>query len=147
MIHKSTYPAIVSIIGLIVVLGIDSGFDALMRFLSYQRMEMFFLNSVIFWCYALIALLLAAILLLLAWLVLINPPRNAWISLVFLIIGSFIVFYPALYYNPTLAIGRWLPGFDTLLSYTSYFSFSGGFIAIIGLFALVFRGGKWTDSK
>ena len=147
MIHKSAYPVIVSIIGLIVVLGIAWGFDALMRFLSYQRMEMFFLNFVIFWCYALIALLLAAILLLLAWLVLINAPRNVWISLVFLVIGLFIVFYPALYYNPTLALGRWLPGFDSLLSYTSYLSFSGGFIAIIGLFALVFRRGKRTDSN
>ena len=114
MIHKSAYPAIVSIIGLIVVLGIAWGFDALMRFLSYQRMEMFFLNFVIFWCYGLIAFLLAAILLLLAWLVLINAPRNVWISLVFLVIGLFIVFYPALYYNPAFALGRWLPGFDAL---------------------------------
>ena len=146
MIRKSNFPMVISITGLIVVLGIAWGFDTLMRFLNYQKLELFFLNFVIFWLYAFFSLLLAALLLLLAWFVIIQTPRNVWVSLVFLLIGLFIVIYPALYFTPALCC--WLPNIDVLLeSFTSYILFSGGFIAIIGLLALTLPRGKRMGTK
>ena len=97
----------VSILGLIVVLGVAWGFDAWMEFLSRRNSQTFSLVWVIFWSYPLIALFLAAILLLLAWFVFNPAPRNMWISLVFLIVGLFIVIYPALVFTPALCC--WVP--------------------------------------
>lgn len=136
MIRKSGYPLVVSMIGLIAVLGIAWGFDALIQYL-YNRNELTFsLSLTITWSLALFALLLAAILLLLAWFVLSQAPRNIWISLVFLIVGLFIVTYPALAFTPLFCC--WVPYIGPLqISRTMYLFSSGGFIAIIGLLDLV----------
>jgi hypothetical protein len=144
MIRKFPYPVIVSIVGFFVVLGIAWGSDTISRFYNLNNMEPHVLNFIYLWFYPLITLLLAAILLILAWFVLIQAPRNVWISLVFLVTGLFLVFYLALYFIPELG----LPSIDVLLNtHTSYLSSSGGFIAIIGLLALVLRNGKQINSK
>lgn len=136
MIRKSGYPLVVSMIGLIAVLGISWGFDTLIQYL-YNRNELTFsLGLVIPWSLALVALLLAAIMLLLAWFVLSQAPRNIWLSLVFLIVGLFIVTYPALAFTPLFCC--WVPYIGPLqISRTMYLFSSGGFIAIIGLLDLV----------
>lgn len=137
MNRRSAYLSkVVSIIGLIVVLGVTWGFDAWMEFLSQRNGQTFSLGWAILWSYPLIALLLAAMLLLLAWFVLSQAPRNVWISLVFLVVGLFIVIYPALVFTPALCC--WVPYIGPLqLSRTLYLFSSGGFVAIIGLFGLI----------
>ncbi len=127
---------ILSIIGAIVILGIAWIHDAASRFYNLNNMELYLLNFISLWVYPLIALLLAAALLILAWFVLIYAPRNIWTSLLFLITGLFIRFYLAIYLTPPL--GLWLPSIDILLNTTiSYLSSSSSFIAMIGLFAII----------
>jgi hypothetical protein len=146
MIRKSPYPAVVSIIGLFVVLGIAGGFDALIQFLYRRSLETPSLGFVIAWSLALFALLLATILLIFAWFVLSHAPRNVWISLVFLIVGLFIVIYPALVYTPALCC--WMPYIGPLqISRTMYLFSSGGFVASIGLLAVVLPGRERMGSK
>ena len=136
MIRKSGYPLVVSLIGLIAVLGIAWGLDALIQYLNNRNQVTVSLSLLITWCLALFALLLAAIWLLLAWFVLSQAPRNIWISLVFLIVGLFIVTYPALVFTPLFCC--WVPYIGPLqLSGTKYLFSSGGFVAIIGLFRLI----------
>ena len=136
MIRKSGYPLVVSLIGLIAALGIAWGFDALIQYLNNRNQVTVSLSLLITWCLALFALLLAAIWLLLAWFVLSQAPRNIWISLVFLIVGLFIVTYPALVFTPLFCC--WVPYIGPLqISRTMYLFSSGGFIAIIGLLNLV----------
>jgi hypothetical protein len=127
---------VVSFIVLIVVLGVAWGFDAWMEFLGRGNAQTFSLAWALFWSYPLIALLLAAMLLLLAWFVLSQAPRNVWISIVFLIVGLFIVLYPTLIFTPALCC--WVPYIGPLqISRTLYLFSSGGFVAIIGLFGLI----------
>jgi hypothetical protein len=107
-----------------------------MEFLSLRNSQTFSLTGVIFWSYLLIALLLAAILLLLAWFVLSQASKSVWISWVFLLVGLFILIYPALVYIPGFCC--WVPYIGPLqLSGTKYLFSSGGFVAIIGLFRLI----------
>ena len=102
------------------------------------------MNYVVFWAYALIALLLAPIWLLLAWFVLIRSPRNVWVALVFLLSGLFIVIYPALYYTPALCC--WLPTIAPIQITPTMFVFSsGGFAAIMGLSSLVLPRGSRSN--
>jgi hypothetical protein len=143
MLRKPLQSTVVSILGLIVVLGIAWCSDAVRQYYNIKNFDVRTVIFANFWGYPLIVLLFAALMLILAWFVLIQAPKNAWICLVFLVIGLLIVFYPALYYVP--AIG--LPSIDVLLNPTSNLFSSGGFIAIIGLIALIFRSGKRTGSK
>ena len=144
MSRKSNNPVFVSITGLIGVLGIAWGCDGLIHFLNYLGVETFLLNYFILWVYALIALVLAAIWLLLAWFVLIQAPRNTWVSLVFLLSGLFIVAYPALYLTPALCCG--LPDITAIqLAPTMSLFSSGGYVAVIGLAGLVLRRGEKTS--
>jgi hypothetical protein len=134
--RSATLSSVVSILGLIVVLGVAWGFDAWMEFLGRRNAVTFSLTWAIFYSYPLIALLLAAMVLLLAWFVLSQAPRNVWISLVFLIIGLFIVSYPTLIFTPALCC--WVPYIGPLqLARTMYLFSAGGFVAIIGLFGLI----------
>jgi hypothetical protein len=126
---------IFSIVGLILLLGLAMGFDALMAFLQ-QNIETF--GSIIFWSYALTTALLAAASLFLFWFLLNRVPRNVWVALIFLLAGSFVVAYPALYMTPALP---WL-SVPLWLTSRSYVIYSGGLIAMMGLFALVLPRGK-----
>lgn len=142
MNYKFNRPVAVSITGLIGVLGIAWLCDGLMQFLRDQNAVTFTLNYVIFWMFGLVALLLAAVWLLVAWVVLIRLPRNVWVSLLYLVCGLFIVFYPALYYSPayTPLLCCWLPNIAAIqLAPTMYLYSSGGWAAIIGLAGLVLR--------
>jgi hypothetical protein len=147
MTRKSNNPVVVSITGLIGVLGIAWLCDGLMQFLRYQTAETVSLNAVIFWIFGLVALVLAAVWLLVAWVVLIRLPGNVWVSLLYLVCGLFIVFYTALYYSPAYSpiLCCWLPNIAAIqLGSTMYLYSSGGWVAIIGLAGLVLRGGKRT---
>ena len=138
---KPNNPVLVSIAGLVGFLGIAWGCDGLMQFLRYRNAQTFSLNYVIFWAYALIALVLAAAWLLLAWVVLVRLPGNFWVSLVYLLVGLFIVAYPALYYTPVLCCG--LPDIQAIqLAPSMYLYSSAGCVAVIGLVGLVWRGRK-----
>jgi hypothetical protein len=137
----SNNPALVSLTGLVGMLGIAWGCDGLMQFLRYQNVQTFTLNYVILWIYPLIALLLAAAWLLLAWVVLVRLPGNFWVSLVYLLVGLFIVAYPALYYSPLLCCG--LPDIMAIqLAPSMYLYSSAGCVAVIGMVGLVRRGRK-----
>jgi hypothetical protein len=141
MNRKPIHPVLVSLTGLVGVLGIARFCDALMQFLQYQNAQTFSLSHVILWAFAPVALLLAAVWLLVAWVVLIRLPGNAWVSLVYLLVGAFIVAYPALYYTPALCCG--LPDIDLIhLEPSTYLYAAGGFAAIIGLVGLVWRRRK-----
>jgi len=142
--RSASLSSTVSVLGLIVVLGVAWGFDAWMELLSHRNAQTFSLAWVIFWSYPLIAIFLAAILLLLAWFVLSQASKNVWISLVFLIVGLFIVIYPALVFTPALCC--WMPYIGPLqLSQTKYLFSAGGFVAIIGLFSLILPNKNRND--
>jgi multisubunit Na+/H+ antiporter MnhG subunit len=79
---KPNHPVLVSLTGLVGVLGIARFCDAVMQFIQYQNAQTFSLSHVIFWAFALIALLMAASWLLVAWQVLIRAPGNIWVSVV-----------------------------------------------------------------
>ena len=137
MNHNSNHPVVVSITGLIGVLGIGWLCDGLMQFLRYLNSQTFALNFSILWIYALIAVVLPVGWFLLAWVVLVRLPGNAWVSLLYLVCGLFIVFYPLLYYTPALR----LPDIAALqLAPSMYLYSSGGCVAVIGLAGLVLRG-------
>lgn len=142
MSRKSNSPVLVSITGLIGVLGIAWLCDGLMQFLRNQSAVTFSLNYFIFWIFGLVALVLAAAWLLVAWVVLIRLPGNFWVSLLYLVCGLFIVFYPALYYSPAYSpvLCCWLPDIAAIqLGPTTYLYSSGGWVAIIGLAGLLLR--------
>jgi len=141
---KPNYSGVLSIIGLILVLGFARGFDALIAYLAKRNAQTFSLPYVIMWAYVFIAIFLAAILLLLFWFVLIRTPRIVWISIVFLLIGFFFLASPILYFTPSFCCLP--PQMESLLfppaSYTSYTFLSGVFVTIMGLFALILPRGK-----
>jgi hypothetical protein len=121
-----------SILGLLLLLGVATGFDALMAFLQ-RNLETF--GILLFWSYALATIVLAAASLFLFWFVLHKAPRNVWVALIFLLSGLFVVVYPALHLIPAF---RWLPlSVPVWLTSRSYIVYSGGLIAMMGLFALV----------
>ena len=135
-----------SVIGLIIVLGITLGSDFLMTSLIHRNAVAFgtFSPTFFLWSYVLLALLLAATSLLLFWFVLNRGPRNIWVALIFLLTGLFIVTYPILYLTPAFGgLFYHLPQLkDILSSPQSYTFFSGGFIAITGLFTLILPRGN-----
>jgi len=134
MIRKPVDRVLVSMCGLIVVLGVAWGCDRLMQFLLFLNAQFFTLNRIILWGYALMALVLSAFWLLLAWFELIRESRNTWVSLIFLLIGLSIVAYPALYYTPLLG---WLSNITLVqLAPTMYLFSTGGVVAVIGVLGL-----------
>jgi hypothetical protein len=140
MIRKPVDRVPVSMCGLIVVLGAAWGCDRLMQFLSYLNSKFFSLNSIIFWSYALVALVLSAFWLLLAWFELIRESRNTWVSLIFLSIGLSIVAYPALYFTPLLG---WLSNISLVqMAPTMYLFSTGGVVAVIGVLGLALQRGS-----
>jgi len=144
MNRTSNNPVLVSTTGLIGLLGIAWGCDGLMQFLRYQNMQTFSLSYIILWVYALISLLLAAAWLLLAWVVLVRLPGNSGVSLLYLLVGLFILAYPALYLTPALCCS--LPDIRAIqLAPSMYLYCSGGWLAIIGLAGLVLRGRKSSN--
>ncbi len=140
MIRKPVDRVLVSMCGLIVVLGVAWGCDRLMQFLLFLNAQFFTLNRIILWGYALAALVLSALWLLLAWFELIRESRNTWVSLIFLLIGLSIVAYPALYYTPLLA---WLSYISLVqLAPTMYLFSTGGVVAVIGGLGLALQRGR-----
>ena len=124
--------------GLLVVLGAAWGLDAVMKFLQYVNAQTFSLPLVILWSYTLAGLCLAALLLLQFWFMLVKAPARAWVFMLYLLVGAFIVFYPSLYLTPGLA--GWLPDLPAFAySNTMYLFTAGGFVAITGLFGLILR--------
>ena len=145
MNRKSNNPVLVSLTGLIGVLGIGWFCDALMHSLQVTNSQTFTLSYVITWVYVLVALLQAAVWLLLAWYVLVQAPADLWVSLLFLVIGLFIVIYPAIIFTPALCC--WLPDIPALQLSTAHSLFSSGaYVAVIGLAGLVLRG-RGRDKK
>ena len=129
-------PVLVSLAALVGFLGIAWGCDGLIQFLRYQNAQTFSLTYVILWTYALTALVLAV-----AWLVLVRLPGNFLVSLVNLLVGLFIVAYPALYYSPLLCCG--LPDLKAIQPGPSMDLYSsGGWLAVVGLAGLVRTGRK-----
>lgn len=141
---KQKSSVVLSLIGLVLVLGIARGFDALIAYLAKENALTFSLTYVMMWSYIFFDLCLAAILLLLFWFVLNQTPRLAWVSMLFLLIGSFIVASPILYFTPPFCCLP--PLLESLLfppsSFASYTFSSGGIVTIIGLFALILPRGK-----
>ncbi len=148
MNQKHNYYWVYSIVGLIVVLGMALGFDFLMDFLRRRNAVTFSLTLVILWAYPLIALFLAAVSLLLFRFLLNRAPRNVWVALIFLIIGLFITMYPILYFTPVFGgLFNPVPWLNNSLLPNSYIFSSGSFIAIMGLFALIFQRKMSNDTR
>ena len=140
MVRRPAERVLVSICGLIVVLGMGWGCDRLMQFLSYLNSKFFTLNSTILWTYGLVALVLSGFWLLLAWFELVRESKNTWVSLIFLLIGLGILAYPALYFTPLLG---WLSSITIVqLAPTMYLFSTGGVVAIIGVLGLVRQAKK-----
>lgn len=138
MSRNRKYLGVLSVIGMIAVLGVAGGLDALLAYFGRPSAPAFNPWASLY-SQALGSLLMAALLLLLFWFVLVRAPRNAWVAAVYLIVGSFLAFSTVLYYVP--AIGSWWPVFFTsILSATSHMIVAGGFIAMMGLFMLVLPG-------
>ncbi len=137
MNRSRNYPAAVAVIGLIMVLGIAYGLDALMAFLVRRNSQTFTLSYVILWSRVFGSLVLAAALLFLFRFVLDRAPRAAWIAALYLIVGLFFALFPVLYYVP--ALGSWMPQslIRVLFSLSSYTFLTGSFIAVTGLFMLI----------
>ncbi len=135
--ERSRNAGVVSVLGLIVVLGIAVGLDALMAYLARRNAQTFELYNVILWSRAFSSLLLAALLLLLFWYVIARAPRSAGVAALYLVVGLFVAFFQLLYFVP--AIGGSLPSaFSALLALgTSYTLLAGSLIAISGLFMLI----------
>ena len=147
MNRSRNHLGVISVVGLIAVLGITGGLDAFMAYLGRPNAQTFTLPYVILWTQALSSLLLAALLLLLFWFVLTRAPRNVWIAALYLLVGLFLGFFQVLYFIP--AIGGWMPYlfYGLLLSATSHTILAGSFIAIIGLFMLILSRRKQVTSQ
>ena len=141
-----------SIAGLIFVLGVARGFDALIAlwFHKYDQMTSPF---VILWFYALIAIFLAAVLLSFFWFVQNCTPRKVWVASVFILTGLLVLVFPIYYtihsYKPFFHF--LFPQLQSLLmppvTFSSYTFLSAGFIVIIGLFILIPTRGKNKAQK
>ena len=143
MNRKTNYHGVISIVGLIVLLGMALGFDVLATFMGHNIIFTFPWGAYIWmWSSTLTDLLLAAVSLLLFRFVINQAPRNVWVGLIFLLTGLFFAAYPILYYIPNF-LPALPPSLATLLATPrSYISYSGGLIAMMGLFTLVLPGGK-----
>ena len=145
MNRKTNTYGVLSIVGLIVLPGMALGFDALVRFLGRNIFTFpSFPLGVDIWLLSTILtdLILAAASLLLFRFVINQAPRNVWVASLFLFTGLFIAAYPILYYIPNF-LPSLSPSLDGLLATPrSYISYTGGLIAMAGLFALVFQRGK-----
>jgi len=139
VIRKSAVWSIVlSVLGLFAVLGAARGFDAWMEFLRRNNAITFSLSwtYATLWSFPLISLCLAALLILLFWFTVVQAPRRVWISLLYLLVGAFVVLYPEIYMTP--ALGPWLPEIRPLeITYTQYLLTAGGFVVITGLSSLI----------
>jgi hypothetical protein len=135
--RNSSQSGFLSVAGLVAVLAIARGFDAVMAFLRHRNAETLELFSLILWSQVLIAVLLAALLLLLFWLVVIRAPRNAWIAALYLLTGLWIVLAPVIYRAPPL--NQWIPDFVFAFVYSasSYTFLAGAFVLVMGLFILI----------
>ncbi len=136
MNRSRNYLGSLSVIGLIVLLMITWGLDALMIYLRRIGPTLV-LPTGILWARAMSSLLLAALLSLLFWFVLTRAPRSVWVAALYLLVGLFLGFFQVLYFVP--AIGGWMPlsFYGPLLSAPSYTVLAGSFIAITGLFMLM----------
>ncbi len=128
---------LISILGLVAVLAIARGMDAILESLRQRNEVTVDLAFTILWSQTVIAILLAAVLLLLAWFVLLRAPRNPWIAGLYLVIGALLAVAPQLYFTPALA--AWIPAlvFLSIALPGSYQFIAGGFIFVIGLLSLV----------
>lgn len=143
MNRKTNTYGVLSIVGLIVLLGMALGFDALVKFLGRNIIFTFPWGADIWLLSTILTdLILAAASLLLFRFVINQAPRNVWVALLFLFTGLFIAAYPILYYIPNF-LPSLSPSLDGLLATPrSYISYTGGLMAMVGLFALVFQRGK-----
>ncbi len=127
----------ISILGLVAVLAIARGLDAILESLRRRNAVTFELSYVILWSQTLIALVLAGLLLLLAWFVLLRAPRNSWIAGLYLVIGAVLVLGPQLYFTPALSARIPEFVFSSIAITGSYQFLAGGFIFVIGLLSLI----------
>jgi hypothetical protein len=147
--RRSDPPWWISIAALFVLLVFTHGADLLLSHLRQRNISSFNLGPALFGSRAILTLLLALGLLLLAWLVLIRIPSNAWVASLYLLIGLLIVSFPLLWFVGLLynwlpfPLGRFLADFllaDPMLTYSA-----GGFVAAIGLFAIIRSSREKTD--
>ncbi len=129
--------SLISLLGLVAVLAVARGLDAILESLRGRNAVTFDLPYAIMWWQTLSALLLAALLLLLAWYVVLRAPRNAWIAALFLAAGALVVLAPQIYFTP--ALSSWIPAyvFSSTTMPGSNLVTAGGFIFVIGLLGLV----------
>lgn len=134
---------VISLVGLLVILGLSIGFD---RWTLFLEMAAKTINPApVMWAYIFGNLFLATCLLLLAWFVVVRSGRSLLVSSVFLLVGlySILSLVAVVAPLPEPLFVLLAPRVDKLFasSPTSFFSRSSVLVAVIGLFALLPK--KW----
>ncbi len=128
--------------GLIAVLALVRGFDALDRLLVLRlgaSMQMMYASL---WLKTLQAMVSITILLLLFWFLLNRPRKDYWIATLYVLVGAFLMIFPQIFFSPAF---DWLSNGSLrnwLLSPSSATQMTGGLLAVIGLFSLVLPGSE-----
>jgi len=128
---------VLSIVGLVATFGVAYGFE---RLVTHVRAELGVTVSAtlaksIPWVQSLAIVVLAVMLLLLAWYVVFRAKRDIWVGAVFIVVGLVLTFNVAI----ATSLGSfWL--FDRLprfAAYNSYGHYVAAFAAVIGIACLV----------
>jgi len=128
---------ILSFVGLVVTFAVAYGFQ---RLVTYMREQVGVtvsgtLAKSTFWVESIAILVLAAMILLLAWYVVSRVRRDTWVGVVFIVVGLVLTFALA----TEMSLERiWLSYRVTnLISYNSYGHYVAAFVAVIGIACLV----------
>ncbi len=147
MDRKSWRSIVLSLVGLIGVLALAYGSQALVKMIAAQNARLLDLNLIYLnlGSSALTSLLAVGALLGLFWIVMTRTPR--WIGWVFLAVGGLLLIYPIAFFY-TLQRAGWMPYVpllsaleESLLPGSLFYGVSGG-VGGIGLFKLLLSGAQ-----
>jgi hypothetical protein len=133
------------IVGLLLVLAVAYGGETWTQAIKARNATTTqFQPFLLLWATALVTLLVGAVVLLVFWAVVIRTLRPNWTGILYLLVGLFVVFSTILYYTQAL---HWPAPFPPVLYPGSLFYFTGGLIAMAGLFMLVLPRAKAAPSE
>lgn len=128
---------ILSFVGLVVTFAAAYGFE---RLVTHMRVQLGVTPSValgksLFWVEAIALLVLAAMLLLLAWYVISRTRRDIWVGVLFAVVGLVFTFVVAIEWSLE---SFWFPARVTeFAAHKSYGHYVAAFVAVIGIACLV----------
>jgi hypothetical protein len=143
MKHNWMSAWVLPILGLLLVLAVAYGGETWTQAIK-ARNSITIQPFLLLWATALVTLLVGAVLLLVFWAVMTRTPRPNWTGILYLIVGLFVVFSTILYFTQAL---HWPAPFPPVLIPGSLFYFTGGLVAMAGLFMLVLPRAKAAPSE